>query len=272
MKNSLLFVALGMLFLVTLAYAEESDVSLGKIIVTPARYAQAAALAPSYVKVVTAQDIATSGAMTLPGLLSQKAGVHVYSKGSDKNTMVDIGGYNDAAVSNVLVLLNGRRLNPSDSSGPDLAGVPLDSIERIEVIRGGSSVLYGDNAVGGVVNIITHQGRPGVSGDVSVEAGSYGRRKETAQVTSGNKAVTVYVFGGYQETNGYRANNQYQAGDGQVRINGKGAPLLSLGLEAGWHDDHYGLPSGLRGMAQVMSLGRRGTRTPEDYGDTRDRY
>ncbi len=253
------------------SFADEAT-DLGRIVVTPARYAQDAALATSNVKVISSDEIAASGAVTLPGLLSQQTGVRVYNKGSEKNTMIDIGGYNDAAVSNVLVLLNGRRLNPSDSSGPDLSAIPLDSIDRIEIIRGGSSVLYGDNAVGGVVNVITRQGRQTLSGSVSVEEGSYGLRKETAEIMAGNKLVTVYAFGGYKETNGYRANNQYQAGDGQVRIDGKVAPLLSLGMEAGWHDDHYGLPSGLRGMDQVTSLGRRGTRTPEDYGDTRDRY
>ncbi len=248
---------------------EQTD--LGRIVVTPSRDTEAAAGAPAYVKVITADDIAASGALTVADVLAQEPGVHVFNKGSLKNTTLDIGGYNDAAVSNVLVLLNGRRLNPSDSSGPDLAQIPLDAVERIEVIRGGASVLYGDNAVGGVVNVITRQGREALAGSVGMELGSYGQRKESAQVSAGSRGITVYALGSHEETNGYRANNRFRASDGEFRIDGGAASLLRLGVEAGWHEDHYGMPSGLS-LAQIDTLGRRGTRKPEDNGDTRDRF
>ncbi len=249
--------------------AQEAD--LGKIVVTPSRAAEDAAVAPSYVKVITREDIAATGAVSVPEVLAQEAGVHVVNRGSVKNTTLDIGGYNDAAVSNVLVLLNGRRLNPSDSSGPDMAQIPLEAVERIEVIRGGASVLYGDNAVGGVVNIITRKGWDGLSGAVAIEAGSYGLRKESAQVSAGSKAVTVYALGSTQEAKGYRANNVFRASDGQATVNWKAAALLQVGVEGGWHEDHYGMPSGLS-VAQLVTLGRRGTRKPDDDGATRDRF
>ncbi len=251
------------------AHADEIT-DLGRIVVTPNRYVQDAAGAASYVQVITAEDIAATGAFTVTDVLSHVTGVHVFNKGSIKNAVIDMGGYNDYAVSNVLVMLNGRRLNPSDSSGPDLAQIPLDSVERIEVIRGGASVLYGDNAVGGVVNIITKKGAQGVSGTLALEAGSYGRRKESVEVSAGNKDITAYVYGGSQATNGYRANNAYEAGDGQARVDWKAAQLLSLGVEAGWHEDHYGMPGGLS-MAQIAAQGRRGSRTPDDAAQTRDR-
>ncbi|MBF0331294.1 MAG: TonB-dependent receptor [Candidatus Omnitrophica bacterium] len=244
---------------------------LGQIVVTPDRYVSDASEAGSYVTVITRRDIAASGAFTLPDLLVRQAGVHVYNKGSQKSSVIDMGGYNDAAVSNVLVMQNGRRLNPSDSSGPDLAQIPLDTIERIEIVRGGASVLYGDNAVGGVVNIITRSGHEGVNGSIATELGSYDRKKLSADVSAGKKDLTVYVFGGTERTNGYRTNNAFQASDGQVRLNWKAVELLSLGIEAGWHEDDYGLPSGLH-ADQLGSLGRRGSRTPDDFGDTRDRY
>lgn len=244
---------------------------LGRIVVTPNRYVQDAAGAPSYVRVITAEDIAATGAFTVTDVVSNVSGVHVFNKGSVKNAVIDMGGYNDYAVSNVLVMLNGRRLNPSDSSGPDLAQIPLDSVERIEVIRGGASVLYGDNAVGGVVNIITKKGAQCVAGSLALEAGSYGRRKESAEVTAGNKDITAYVYGGSQATKGYRTNNAYVAGDGQARVDWKAAQLLSLGVEAGWHEDHYGMPGGLS-MAQIAAQGRRGSRKPGDDAQTRDRF
>ncbi len=266
-------IALSVLFCIFgIAVVEAQEAAdLGQIVVTPNRYVQDAAEAPSYVKVITSSDIAHSGAFSVPELLSKETGVHVYNKGSLKTTVLDMGGYNDAAVSDVLVLLNGRRINPSDSSGPDLAAIPLDAVERIEIMRGGASVLYGDNAVGGVVNIITKKGKEGVFGSVATEAGSYGRRKEALELSAGHKDVAVYAFASKQDTQGYRANNAFHAGDGQVRVDWKAAPLLSLGLETGWHEDHYGTPSGLS-FAQMALLGRRGSRTPDDNAFTRDRF
>jgi iron complex outermembrane recepter protein len=90
-------------------------------------------------------------------------------------------------------------------------------------------------------------------------------------LSAGAKDITVYAFGGTQETNGYRANNHFRAKDGQVRVDWKAAPLLGLGIESGWHEDEYGMPSGLS-VAQMDALGRRGTRRPGDYADTRDRF
>ena len=66
-------------------------------------------------------------------------------------------GFGDHASSNLLVLVSGRRVNDIDMSGIDWAQVPLQHIEKIEIIKGGGVVLYGDNANGGVINIITQQ-------------------------------------------------------------------------------------------------------------------
>ena len=72
---------------------------------------------------------------------------------------VDMRGFGAAAPSNTLVLVNGRRINDLDIAGVDLASIPRDSIERIEITRGNSgAVLYGDGAVGGVINIVTKSG------------------------------------------------------------------------------------------------------------------
>ena len=75
--------------------------------------------------------------------------------GTGKTASVDIRGFGETAPLNVLVLVDGRRVNEIDLSGTDWTQIPIDQIERIEIVRGAGSVLYGDNAVGGVINIIT---------------------------------------------------------------------------------------------------------------------
>ena len=78
-----------------------------------------------------------------------------------KNSSIDIRGMGATAPNNVLVLVDGQRLNENDLTGADLSTIPMSQIERIEILRGGGAVRYGNGAVAGVVNIITKKPVPG---------------------------------------------------------------------------------------------------------------
>ena len=105
---------------------------------------------------ITADDIAHSPSGNLPDILAQVPGVQLTSlygiPANGAKTSVDLRGFGAFATANTLILVNGRRLNDIDMAQVDLSTIPLNSIERIEITRGNSgAVLYGDNAVGGVV-------------------------------------------------------------------------------------------------------------------------
>jgi len=101
--------------------------------------------------VITANDIAHSPFHTLAEIIAQVPGVQLQSLFGGVNgakTTVDLRGFGAFATANTLFLLNGRRLNDIDMAQVDLSTIPLDSIERIEIIKGNSgAVLYGDNAI-----------------------------------------------------------------------------------------------------------------------------
>src|SRR4051812_48224521 len=132
--------------------------------------------------VITAEQIAHSPSQTLPEIIAQTPGVQLTSLFGGVNgakTSIDLRGFGAFATANTLVLINGRRLNDVDMAQVDLSTIPLNSIERIEITRGNSgAVLYGDNAVGGVVNIVTKTGvgGPPVAMRGEAGAGSFNQR------------------------------------------------------------------------------------------------
>jgi iron complex outermembrane receptor protein len=150
------------------AYAD-----LGPIIITPTRTEQPENKSSATVYVMSAQDIKTSGAVTTSELLRGIPGVQIddlFGNGTQVN--ISVRGFSATANANTLVLVNGRQLNHGDTAGPDLHHVFPKDIERIEVMVGSAGALYGDQAVGGVINIITKKSVENFH-RVSVRSGSF---------------------------------------------------------------------------------------------------
>ena len=116
---------------------------------------------PANLIVITRQEIDRIPATSVPDLLAGTPGASVVplygALGIDATVSLRGAGSGGTATSNTLVLLNGQRLNPVDSGSIDWSLIPLASIERIEVMPGSGTVLYGDRASGGVINIITRK-------------------------------------------------------------------------------------------------------------------
>jgi len=256
-------------------YAEEEeggDIVLERIVVTPGRMEQYDYEAASNVTVIGSKEIKSSHSRNIPEVLIEKAGLNVYNNSSDKTNRVDIRGFADTSITNVLVLIDGRKINPVDTSGPDWLQIPVESIERIEVVRGAGSVLYGDNAVGGVINIITKKGAGKFSGRIGTMMASYKARQDDIEIQGQEKRISYYVYSKYYNTEGYRSNNSLTAKDANARVDFDATDLLSLGISGGWHKDNYGMPGGLDDQGNLNRYGRRGSAMALDYALTKDRY
>ncbi|MBF0619294.1 MAG: TonB-dependent receptor [Candidatus Omnitrophica bacterium] len=246
-------------------------VDLNRIVVTPGRVAEDAAQASSNVTVISRVDLEHSNVKTVGDVLTSVPGVNVTNQGSAHSTLVDIRGYADAAVSNVLVLVNGRRTNPMDMSGPDWQQIPIDSVERIEVIRGGASVLYGDKASGGVVNIITKEGVGKDTATLFSEVGSYASQKYGVEASGAREKLAYYLYSDYSDMKGYRDNSWIRAKNEQARFSYTVNDQVKLGIEGGTHQEDYGMPGYLRG-SELLAVSRRGTLSPNDNGHTADDF
>ena len=158
---------------------------------------------------ISREDIEAAGTSTLVELLQRKAGVEIRSNGGPGQTAsVMIRG---AKSEQTLLLIDGLRVGSVSSGSPAFENIPLEMIERIEVVKGPLSGLYGSDAIGGVVQIFTRtDSRSRLSADVGF--GSYKTRMANAGITAiqGNTAFTLNA--GYQDVGAPRSASNADAG------------------------------------------------------------
>ena len=251
--------------------AEETE----KILVTATRLDPERGQARGHVTIITAEQIQRSTARALPELLGREAGVLTRSLYGNNGTRasVDIRGFGAAATQNTLILLDGRRLNDVDLSAVDYSAVPLQSIERIEIIRNGGSVLYGDGATGGTINIITRMpDKAGTTAFARAGAGNLGTRQLDANLSHNSGALAMYLGAHGIRSDGYRDDNDLEQTSltGDVRYTRRNSELF---LKGWWDDQELDLP-GPRNVNPALGINelsddRKGSSTPDDYADQR---
>ncbi len=210
-RQTALALALGVVF-ASSAHAETLPEFVGEtIVVTPSRFPRALSGQTASTTVITRQEIENSPQSTLPEILSQYAGVGMRDLLGNHGafSLVDLRGFGAAAGHNTLILLDGHRLNDVDLSMIDWSAIPLSAIERIEIVRGGSSVLYGGGAVGGVVNIITRSPlRQPDQATGKVQLGSFNAREGQVSGNLSGDTAAVRLDANHYRTDGWRDNSE----------------------------------------------------------------
>lgn len=249
-------------------------INIGEVVVTATRYEERATDVPGNVSVITRKDIENSTAQNIPDLLRTEVGVQVNDiTGNRRSFAVDLRGFGETSYLNTLVLVDGRRTNQADLSGVDWMEIPLDRVSRIEIIRGGrGSVLYGDNATGGVINIITKEGAEGVKAGGGLAAGSLGTLKADSYVSGGVKDLSLYLSGNYFKSDGYRDNSKTESRDLGANATYYVKDFMKIDFSSGYHKDHTGLPGALKESDFAAGLARTDTKFPSDFAETKDYY
>ncbi len=156
------------------------------VVVTAARVAQTADEALSSVTVITRGEIERSQANSLSELLQGIAGVNVVSQGGNgKLTSMFMRGTNPGHVS---VLIDGIRMGSVTAGTVSWEFLPLEQVERIEVVRGPNSALYGSEAIGGVIQIFTRRGDGPARWSISAGGGRYASREASADISGSHNS------------------------------------------------------------------------------------
>ncbi|MCS7150881.1 MAG: TonB-dependent receptor [Endomicrobia bacterium] len=176
-------------------------------------------LTPGNVTVITAEEIQNSGVYTVGELLRRVSGVVVRDFYYDSPyASIDLRGFGESAAQNCVVLIDGRRLNNIDMSNVDINQISLAHIERIEIFKGGASVLYGDGAVGGVINIITKKATSKES-SLKVNVNSFGGQDVRFSLEN-TKEISYVVSGTHRYNRGYRNNNEISVSGVNLKLSG----------------------------------------------------
>jgi iron complex outermembrane receptor protein len=158
---------------------------------------------------LTRHQLAQTGAVNLVDALHATGGLQLHDpSGNGTSAALGMRGFGANASSNSLVLINGIPLSNPDLAPPDLNTLPLEDINRIDIVAGSEGVLYGDQAVGGLINIITDHTRE-KNLRFSCSAGSYDLRECHARYANLYRSLDYRVNVTSKATANYRQHNHY---------------------------------------------------------------
>ncbi|TVP14228.1 TonB-dependent receptor [Shewanella sp. KCT] len=195
------------------------------------------------VNVIDAAAIELSGATNLTDLLRGQSGIQVSD--SNSGAVFAMRGFSASqAVNNTLILIDGRRLNNIDIAAPSIGAIGLNQVERVEILSGSAGVLYGDQAVGGVINIITKAPKDN-GGSLQLSGGSFDTFEAKAE---GSVAINdnwrLYGAANHLKSDNYRDHNASKTSSvlGRLQYDDE---VQQFFAEASHYDNHRELAAAL---------------------------
>ena len=180
-----------------------ADAELGQVVVTATRQATRSNELLSDVSVITREEVEKAGQTPLEQLLARQPGIEYTANGGPgTNSSIFIRG---ASTKQTIVLIDGLRVGSASSGDVAFSRIPLAQIERIEILRGPASSLYGADAIGGVIQIFTRRGDGAPRYNASAGYGTHNTSDATAGVSGGTETVSYSLQAGHYQTDGFNA-------------------------------------------------------------------
>ena len=212
-----------------LASEQTPEYDLDTVVVTATKTQKSLRDVSSSVSVITREMIDQSTAKNVAELVTMLPGVAIESRGGLGGINgISIRGLNSGPGSQkILVLMDGRPANFAYDGSINWNNIPLDAVEKVEVIRGPGSALYGANALGGVINVIMKKPQ-GSSVTPSTKFGSFGTSGEAIIYENGDNKTGIRITADHEQTDGHRPNGDYDGKNYTLFLTQK------LGEDATW--------------------------------------
>jgi iron complex outermembrane receptor protein len=206
-------------FVVSTSFAQDDA-----IVVTATRFRDVKRDLPVGFTLISADDLQKSATSNLAEALAQFGLLHVRDTTGAPNQQLDLRGFGSSGDQNTLVLVNGVRISENEQTSAQLSAIPLEEIERIEIVRGGGAVLYGSGASGGTVNIITRAPVPGATRTYALgRAGSFGTEELRAGILRSGDTLGAGVDVSHEDIDGYRRHNKFRQTNAAATLQAFGA-------------------------------------------------
>jgi vitamin B12 transporter len=182
---------------------DETVLKLEEVVVTATRTEENVRDVPVPVQIITTEEIEESGATNVGDLIGKYVTGH-YHKYSGLQAPIGLRGFmtdahGDDIKGHVLILVDGHRIGTGN-----MAKIPLDLVERIEIIKGPASALYGSAAMGGVLNIITKKGKGKIKTTLKQELGSFDYEKSSLSSGGmGDDKFAYHIAASYESAGNY---------------------------------------------------------------------
>lgn len=235
------------------------------VVITGSRFPSVASLRPIGATVITQDDIRRAGVNDVNGAIRKIGGVFGrQSLDSSPDFALDLRGFGTNSAQNMVIMVDGVRLNENELANTVLSTIPIDTVERIEITRGGGSVLYGEGATGGVIQITTRRAvAGGTHGSMFAEGGSFHEHDVRASLSQTAGSVSADIAVARQGTQNYRRNSGFDQTTASLNLQTRFTDgRAGIHLESARQDSR--LPGSLT-LAQFDADPRQAS-TPQDFG------
>ncbi len=243
-KQKPLAVAIALALINTASFAENNN-ELGAITIYGSRFQEKDNQTLPQSSIISSSEIQKSGLTNIADVLKKMGGLPVRQDlYGNTNATIDLGGFGDAADNNIVVLLDGVRISENEQSSARISQIPIEAIEQIEITRGGNSVLYGDGANGGVINIISKKNIDNLS---VISAGIASNKTYQSNIYTSKKFgdISASVFGSTNNSQGYRDSNQTASQSGGSIIQWQANQNTKAGIRLFADEQRNNLPGTL---------------------------
>jgi len=219
---------------------EESPFTMGEIVVTASKYPEQLLDSIASVEVISREEIEASQSENLAEIVANVVGLEVVDYGNTGGIKaITIRG---SSPEQVLILIDGQMANDPQTGKFDLGLIPAEIIEKIEIYRGPASALYGSNALGGVINIMTREGEADEKVTAAIDMGSYKTQKYAVSYQDMEEDISTFITGQYYKTDGDRENSQLNKIAFMGKLSNKLDEQTDLDFSLRFHDYNRGLP------------------------------
>lgn len=220
--------------------AQEADI---EVVVTATRVETPEGELPASTSVLTRQDIQASGAGSVVEVLERLPQLSFPSYTNESQAGVRMRGF--SSVGRVLVLVDGRRINRPDLSDVNWLAIPLENIERIEVISGPAAAAYGNNAVAGVINVITARPESPIEVAGSLQLGSNNENRQALRLGHGAGWGSIDAGIERYATDGHRDRSAFSSTNFNLNVDLLALEGIELGLGGSYGTTSFELPGSL---------------------------